>query len=543
MDMNGWPRHQLRAQGRLRCDPRTGYRKAGTPELVAHAPLRRTDASDSATRSTLLLNFLAKTASNAERDLLQNAAVPDFALVRNSVTPEFDINDLVARKRRGMVPDLAISSVVVAPVIAPEGLLGRLADTIADAAMGIASDAGQSFKTDGHNYENDFATVIGVAQAQMISGNSGDSCFNAGAGAAALDAELTAEDYDTEDSDDIVYERERSLFTPLSVESTSSSAFELNEWFNCLFDPVDEEPQFATSARTDAAREYALLPAALPPIEPLFDTEILESTPLPEVPKTFSRRHKHHRSRHERGKLFKRLVIDQPRIASLPDGERIERFDNGAQLKKDALGRVRYIQSGLGVSIAVAYDSEGQPQSFVRSDRNGQMHSVGERDRHGVVVRDLEGRVRAAGESMSVDPRGCLSVRRVDGQFWSLDLVKQLHIERRSIVGRDGNWNFLTAVFTSDGFRMMTRFQRLNDDGPAGDRFHWLAAEPTGTFRFYGRDGSVIEFEGEDHLTRMKPQHVWAPGSRAIDPNFRGHHQAGTAWDSVQEYVTSYLSA
>lgn len=528
--MNGWPRHQLRAQGRLRCDPRTGYRKAGAPELVAHAPLRRTDASDTATRSTLLLNFLAKTASNAERDLLHNAAIPDFALVRKSVTCEFDINDLVARKRRGMVPDVAISSVVVAPVVAPEGLLGRLADTIADAAMGIASDAGQSFKTDSHDYENDFATALGATPLQSFSGNS------------VGDVDKCTED---EIGDvDFVYEKERSLFTPLSVETMSSSAFELNEWFNCLFDPVEQEPEAETALKREEDRnEYALLPAALPPIEPLFDAEILESTAPPELPKTFSRRHKQHRSRQERGKLFKRLVIDQPRIASLPGGERIERFDNGAQLKKDALGRVRYIQSGLGVSIAIAYDSEGQPQSFVRSDRNGQMHSVGERDRHGVVVRDLEGRVRAAGESMSVDPRGCLSVRRVDGQFWSLDLVKQLHIERRSIVGRDGNWNFLTAVFTSDGFRMMTRFQRLNDDGPAGDRFHWLAAEPTGTFRFYGRDGSVIEFEGEDHLTQMKPQHVWAPGSRAIDPNFRGHHQAGTAWDSVQEYVTSYLSA
>ncbi|CAN5373347.1 hypothetical protein BH10CYA1_BH10CYA1_20330 [soil metagenome] len=525
MEINGWPRHQLRAQGRLRCDPRIGYRKAGTSELAAHAPSRRTDSNDSATRSTQLLNFLAKTASHIERDLLQNAAVPDFALVKNSIKPDFDINDLVARKRRSMVPDLSIDSIVMAREVAAEGLLGRLADTIADAAINEADRE--------HDYEHDFAIAIGA-------GNEGHSS----ATGRIVEAVSQPSELDEVESLDSSFEDDHSIFTPLSVDATSSSAFELNEWFNCLFDPTDGDSEFPIEFKPELSRPpSALLPAALPPFMPSIDTDVLETAPAVEVSKPFSARHKLSRRR-ERGKLFRRLVIDQPRIACLPGGERVERFDNGAELKKDALGRVRHIRSGLGVSIAVAYDSEGQPQGFVRSDRHGQMHSIGERDRHGVVVRDIEGRVRAAGESMSVDPSGCLSVRRFDGQFWSLDLVKELHIERRSIVGRDGSWNFLTALFTSDGFRMMTRFQSLQcEDGVAGDRFQWLAAEPSGTFRFYGRDGSVIEFEGEDHLTLRKPQKVWAPGSRAIDPIFRGHHQAGTAWDSVQEYITSYLSA
>lgn len=526
MDINGWPRHQRRAQGRLRCDPRIGYRKAGASELAAHAPSRRVDSNDSATRSTQLLNFLAKTASHIERELLQNAAVPDFALVKNSVKPDFDINDLVARKRRSMVPDVAINSIVMTQEVAAEGLLGRLADTIADAAMN--SSAGE------HNYEHDFAIAIGA-----------DNGKHSLATGRVVEGFSQTEEPDDVESLESTFDDDHSIFTPLSVDTTSSSAFELNEWFNCLFDPIDGDSEFSVDFKPESSRTpSALLPAALPPVEPSIDADIFEAAPVVEVSKPFSTRHKLARTRRERGKLFKRMVIDQPRIASLPGGERVERFDNGAELKKDALGRVRHIRSGLGVSIAVAYDSEGQPQGFVRSDRHGQMHSIGERDRHGVVVRDIEGRVRAAGESMSVDPSGCLSVRRFDGQFWSLDLVKELHIERRSIVGRDGLWNFLTALFTSDGFRMMTRFQTLQgEDGPAGDRFHWLAAEPSGTFRFYGRDGSVIEFEGEDHLTQRKPQKVWAPGSRAIDPNFRGHHQAGTAWDSVQEYITSYLSA
>jgi hypothetical protein len=494
VEINDWPRHQLRAQGRLRYDPRAGYRQVGSTESAVHADSRtgRTDCKDTATRAAQLLNFLSRTAAHAERNILQNASVPDFALIKNSIKPEFDINDLVAWKRQNMVPDIGITNITIAREEAAEGLLGRLASTIAEHAAVITPG------TDEHDYEHDFAIVTGT-----------------------------------------------------DVKPIHDSALELNDWFNCLFDTADGESEYPTDFKSAFSRiDSALLPAALPPYMPSFDADtsgeshsqinFLRTEPA----KISALRQRFGKTRRERSRLFRRLVIDQPRIASLPDGERVERFDNGAELKKDALGRVRHIRSGLGVSIVIAYDHEGQPQGFVRSDRHGQMHSIGERDRHGVVVRDIEGRVRAAGESMSVDPSGCLSVRRFDGQFWSLDLVKELHIERRSIVGRDGAWNFLTAVFASDGFRMMTRFQSLQDeDGLAGDRFHWLAAEPSGTFRFYGRDGSVIEFEGEDHLTDVKPQQVWAPGSRAIDSDFRGHHQAGTAWDSVQEYVTSYLSS
>ncbi len=518
MEINGWPRHQLRAQGRLRCDPRSGYRKLGSLESSGHVlgQARRTDSKDAATRSTQLLNFLSKTAAHAERNLLQNAGVPDFAMVKNSAKSEFDVYEIVARKRQNMVPDVLITTIGITHEATPEGVLGRLASTIAEQALMTPS-------VEGIDYEHDFAIVVGEEHERL-------SCATG-----RIVDEIAQPDPFTE-----AYESEYSSDSDLSNDS--SSALDLDNWFNCLFDPTDGDLDYLIDFQPELMRTLPLLPAALPPALPNIDGDTYETNPPEKIANASTLRQKFGKSRRERGKLFKRLVIDQPRIASLPDGERIERFENGAELKKDALGRVRHIRSGLGVSIAIAYDNDGQPQGFVRSDRNGQMHSVGERDRHGVVVRDIEGRVRAAGESMSVDPSGCLSVRRFDGQFWSLDLVKELHIERRSIVGRDGAWNFLTAVFASDGFRMMTRFQSLQgEDGPAGDRFHWLAAEPSGTFRFYGRDGSVIQFEGEDQLTDVKPQNVWAPGSRAIDPNFRGHHQAGTAWDSVQEYVTSYL--
>lgn len=584
MDINSWPRHQLRAQGRLRWDPRVGYRKTGVLAVVAHAPAQRTDKSDARTRSAHLLNFLSKTAAQAEREFFQHAAVPDFALVKSSVKSGIDVNDLVARKRRSMLPTEVAIAAALTQEVAAEGLLGKLADTIAEQAssatctvttnafFGRANELPQIAE---HNHDvqrdheverdHDFAIVIGGNERSIVTGTIVNDI--------AREVEESTDDDDDYDSIDPSLESADSILAPLNGHS--NCAIELNEWFNCLFDTTDGDSEFSIDFLSESPRSQAtLLPAALPPAEPLIDTDTgvdatalrLESLLSVEpaaaertgtIRGAFALRGGHLESasgvtlrlrgaktRRDRGRLFKRLVIDQPRIASLPSGERIERFDNGAELRKDALGRVRHIRSGMGVAIAVAYDSEGQPQGFVRSDSNGQMHSVAERDRHGVVVRDVEGRVRAAGESMCVDPGGCLSVRRTDGQFWSLDLVKQLHIERRSIVDREGVWNFLTAVFASDGFRMMTRFQSLySEDMSASDRYHWLAGKSTGTFRFYGRDGSVIQFEGEDHLTQSKPQNVWAPGSRAIDPNFRGHHQAGTAWDSVQEYVTSYLSA
>jgi len=228
----------------------------------------------------------------------------------------------------------------------------------------------------------------------------------------------------------------------------------------------------------------------------------------------------------------------------MPDGTRRERFDNGAELSKDALGRVVEVRASHGAMVQLRYDEEGQPDSFVRCNSDGETHSLGERGKHGVVVRDPQGRVRAAGESMAVDPAGCVSVRREDGQFWSLDLVRGVHIERRRVSIPDGDAHVLTAIFTSDGFRMVTRFQIAQDRRTETEACkQWLAEEPSGTFRFYGRDGSVVQFDSEDDLVELRPSNVWQPGSRFVEQSWKGYHQAGTAWESVQEYVTNYLLA
>jgi hypothetical protein len=248
--------------------------------------------------------------------------------------------------------------------------------------------------------------------------------------------------------------------------------------------------------------------------------------------------------------LFRQKVKRSFATRILNNGRRFESYDTGAVLEKDEFGRVTQIRSRSGASISVYYDRDGSPEGFVRIDEKGKTHSIAECDRLGVVVRDEHGRPRAQGDSLSVDQRGCLSICRSDGQFWSVDLVYGRHIERRRLSDEAGIWHILTGLFAADGFRMVTLFQKVIES-PQDARVNtieaanqWWTNAPlaTGSFRFYGRDGSVIEFISEDALTNLQPTHVWSPGTRQVDAIWKGRHQAGTAWDSVQEYVSSYLS-
>lgn len=245
-------------------------------------------------------------------------------------------------------------------------------------------------------------------------------------------------------------------------------------------------------------------------------------------------------SRSARGQGRKHWL--RPSLIPMDNGNRKELYASGAAIVKDAVGRVCEVSAANGASITFTYDPEGHLNGFVRTNVSGKVHSTGGRDKHGVVVRDTDGRVRAQGESMSVDPRGCLSIRRFDGQFWCVDLVRGIHLERRILQDLDGQWNSLTALLTSDGFRMVTRFQKLADTTESYRRYgDWLSSE-TSKFRFYGRDGSVIQFDSDEDLQSLRPSKVWPPGSRPIDEEWQGIRQAGTAWDSVHQYVSQYLS-
>src|SRR5205823_4367800 len=82
--------------------------------------------------------------------------------------------------------------------------------------------------------------------------------------------------------DDRSIDDDHSIFTPLSVDATSSSAFELNEWFNCLFDPTDGASETSAELKPDTAcAPSALLPAALPPVMPRIDADHVDAAPAP----------------------------------------------------------------------------------------------------------------------------------------------------------------------------------------------------------------------------------------------------------------------
>lgn len=232
-------------------------------------------------------------------------------------------------------------------------------------------------------------------------------------------------------------------------------------------------------------------------------------------------------------------------------GDRMETFPGGASMVKDGLGRVKEIRTTRGDRLEFHYDGKGHLVSFVRIDAQGNIHSRADQDRHGVLVRDGNGRVRAQGEAIHVDPFGCVSISRQDGQYWSLDLVRSVHIERRLLADEFGKWVSMTALFSADGFRMATRFSPVepvkrtdSEFGTAGgaDLVKPHLRSGHGRYRFYGRDGSVIEFCSDRDLEQLKPSGVMPPGSRPVVDKHWGRRQAGTAWESLREYLSNYLT-
>jgi len=220
----------------------------------------------------------------------------------------------------------------------------------------------------------------------------------------------------------------------------------------------------------------------------------------------------------------------EPRVEISPDGWRLEIFAAGSKIVKDVIGRVIEVRSHYGDCLFFRYGEHGNIECFERICANGSNHSAGKWDKHGVVVRDPEGRVRAAGESMSVDPRGCFYVHTFDGQFFSVDLVTGVHTERRKISDDWGGFRFVTSLFTHDGFRMATMF------GASKHGTEYGASEAP-RFRFYGRDGTLIEFASEDDLQRLRPERVSAPATRRLCRTWPHRRQAKTAWDAVHEYL------
>ncbi|HNH76251.1 MAG TPA: hypothetical protein PLF23_20860, partial [Candidatus Obscuribacter sp.] len=137
--------------------------------------------------------------------------------------------------------------------------------------------------------------------------------------------------------------------------------------------------------------------------------------------------------------------------------------------------------------------------------------------------------------------------------YWSLDLVRSVHIERRLLADEFGKWVSMTALFSADGFRMATRFSPVDVEQVKGSQsgggtvYGVELVKPHlrsghGRYRFYGRDGSVIEFCSDRDLEQLKPSGVMPPGSRPVVDKHWGRRQAGTAWESLREYLSNYLT-
>ena len=221
------------------------------------------------------------------------------------------------------------------------------------------------------------------------------------------------------------------------------------------------------------------------------------------------------------------------RVEVLSCGKRIETFDNGSVICKDELGRVTEIFSCYGDSLYFAYGECGELFSFKRTNKSGQIHSTGQKGRNSVTVRDDEGRVKAIGQCMSVDPWGCFYLHSKDGQYFCLDLVGGIHSERRRLFNADGNVEYITSAFAHDGFRMATLYASANHAKALAESVFRSA-----TYRFYGRDGTAVEFVSDDHLRESRPSRTSPPGSFPVNAKWIHARQAHTAWESVKEYLS-----
>jgi hypothetical protein len=208
---------------------------------------------------------------------------------------------------------------------------------------------------------------------------------------------------------------------------------------------------------------------------------------------------------------------------SLPEGIRQETFDNGSILNKDALGRVVAVYSSLGECLLLTYDQDGELSEFVRINLHGDVHSSAKKGRRSILVRDAKGRAKAIGQSMTIDPWGRFYLHANDKEYFCIDLIEAVHVERRRLVTPTGQIIFVTAAFTYDGFRMATAYAT-----PTQKQDRWRDIR----YRFYGRDGSVLEFDSCEDLRDQRPSQSKAPCTMPVHESWATSRQARTAWES-----------
>ncbi len=500
MEPSYWPRHRLRAQGRPEgrfrqiaySNTTSNLSQSQNPSNPGQAPARaqvptRSDAElkqaeeISGHKAQRLLNYLSDAAREKERSFLSPARTPDFAVVKRL--------------------DEEISGIAQSLQLEVRNRRGPVTADLKDPIQSFAPPLAEPIVMQGALVQSAFTPP---AQPRVDTALLLNEWFNA--------PSTSEESPDIDDSLSI------SMFGTHG-DASQEAIFGEPETFLLSLENVLEEHEETKTARVEPPR-----------IEPINSIK--------------TRAAKQAGGRHQ---LAARLSSKQPSFELESGSERIEVFANGSEVVKDMLGRVKEVRSTNGIFIAFTYNIEGHLISFARFDRAGTMHSYGEKDRHGVVVRDANGRVMAQGEQMTVDPSGCLSIRKSDGQFWSVDAVRGIHRERRLLQSESGRLYGLTALFTADGFRMMTRFHpETSLSTPVGVALG-ASTEPLlhfgGIFRFYGRDGSLIQFDSESALKKECPTHVWPAKTLLVEVPFRGKGQARSAWDAVRDYMSIYMCA
>ncbi|MBZ0188093.1 MAG: hypothetical protein K8F91_17730 [Candidatus Obscuribacterales bacterium] len=528
LELKSWPRHKLRV---------SGYSHASSDSGNGQADYRR------------LLNFLSKSSGIQEKAILRSSGVPEFAAVRQIFNQRSNRSGssnagLAARQALiGAIADMVEDRLEPNGLSESELLCKALCELLEQVDSSQASQAGQISELPGPVTITPFGPVDFPVADEKIT----------------YDAVMQNSSF-VLDSSTVMPSRRPAAEPEGTV--LDRAARMLDNWFNAQEDDSCDDAvneidarSLAGRYRTSMANQNLEQPASLlnnleqiaqsasladgkalptsktgPDDSSGFCNSVVSSSVVSSSVVQPGRRTSNKRRRQ----------WSRPCLIPMNNGTRKEVFPNNASVTKDALGRVKEIRSPEGIRIHCAYDQNGHLISYVRTSPQGEVHSEAEKDRHGVIVRDGQGRVKAQGDNISVDPRGCVSIRKLDGQFWCVDLVRGIHIERRILEDLNGSWHSLTALLAYDGFRMVTRFQELNQGYRRyGD---WLAPFKTGVFRFYGRDGSMIQFDCDEDLRTLRPSRVQSAGSHAVDNELKAKRQARTAWDAAHEYTSHYLS-
>ncbi|MCC7531563.1 MAG: hypothetical protein IT342_23875 [Candidatus Melainabacteria bacterium] len=531
MEFTGFPRHQLRAMGRLKgryssrpyqtnsaSTPHSVVRTSPTkPVGTGHTGERvRLAAVPECAQASVLLDYLSQAASDLGREVIEPEVLPAFA--KNTMP-----SVIVPPQRQKTVKDeWSPNFSTQPPVQTPaqnrnfglaESALQGLADLLTLEAGSIRESA--ESREPRENREQALASEfvqcarppLELVAAPASSYEMLNSWLNTGRSSCAT----------TEDDDDML------AFSLDEIETVSLYADDSSSASSASGKSVSQ----AETDCSEALQAQRLLGNMSNSVHNAESTDQLLSAPA-QV------------DTHIGPALSRNQTESAPKLQLLSQGRRMESLDNGAQIIKDSLGRVIEVRSPLGPILRTRYDENGHLRFFVRTDKEGNIQSYGESDKQGVVVHDPEGRVRAAGESMAIDRVGRLSIVRKDGQFWSIDLARGLHVERRQMVDEDGQWKAITAVFAYDGFRMVTRFQSMDAREFNEEEGCYLLTSDSiirEEIRLYGRDGSCVQFDSEDAIEELRPSRVWPPGSRAVDKKYRNRWQAGTAWQAVREYL------